>query len=136
MVVMCIMVLFLGTLYFPLAAVDPFVEGASAMQEYANSIWFAWTCMADPGTQADRENFAQRVAGGIISLMGIVFFAIVLAFTVDIVREKLERLKRGTGGVVEEGHTLILGYSDKALLVARYARTLVDFSMISVSFAR
>ena len=87
-----------------------------------------------PRYQADRENFAQRVAGGIISLMGIVFFAIVLAFTVDIVREKLERLKRGTGGVVEEGHTLILGYSDKALLVARYARTLVDFSMISVSF--
>ena len=36
---------------------------------------------------------------------------------VDIIREKMESLRKGRSKVIEEGHTLILGWTDKTILL-------------------
>ncbi len=41
-----------------------------------------------------------------VSITGILFFAVILGFVVDSVREKMDSLKKGKSQVVEENHTV------------------------------
>jgi len=86
-------------------------------QKYCTSfphhLWIAWVYMADPGTHADASGGLDKVVSALISLMGIFFFATVFGFVVDAVRELMDTLNKGKSKVVESGHTLILGWTDR-----------------------
>jgi len=81
--------------------VHPLVEG----------VWHSWTFMTDPGTHAPALLPDQRVVAALITIGGIVFFASVLGLTVDIIREKMDNLRKGKSKIVEDHQTLILGWS-------------------------
>lgn len=49
----------------------------------------------------------------IISVAGMLFFAMIVGFIVDGIRERMDNLKKGHSVVVETGHFVLLGYSDK-----------------------
>jgi hypothetical protein len=80
---------------------------------YGDCVWEAWTYMADPGTHADATSLKARAIGGVISALGIFFFATVLGFVVDNVRGLMDSLKQGKSLVVESDHILILGWTDR-----------------------
>eukprot|EP00736_Rhodelphis_marinus_P005826 Rmarinus@m.18522 len=82
-------------------------------------VWEAWTFFADPGTHAYLEENDVRAVGFIIAFMGIVYFSVVTGFVVDAVREKMTVLKMGLSPVVEEGHIVILGWTDKTPPIIR-----------------
>ena len=42
----------------------------------------------------------------IVSIIGILFFAVILGFVVDSVREKMDSLKKGKSQVVEDNHSV------------------------------
>ena len=82
--------------------------------DFAGSMWNAWTFMADPGTHADSATtWPKKAAYFAIAAIGILFFGVILGFVVDAVREAMERLKKGRSTVVETGHVLVLGWTDR-----------------------
>jgi len=87
--------------------VSPWLEG----------VWQAWTFMADGGTHASRTKAQQRVVGASISIMGIIYLGIVLAVIVDMVRSRIDAMKRGRTMVFETGHTLVVNWTDKTIPV-------------------
>jgi precorrin isomerase len=99
-------------------AKDP-ATGKACDENYWECLWTAWTYMADPGTHADEESISARIIGGFISATGIFFFATVLGFVVDNVREIMDALKKGKSVVVERDHVLILGWTDRCPALLR-----------------
>mmetsp|Transcript_83526 Transcript_83526/g.132013 ORF Transcript_83526/g.132013 Transcript_83526/m.132013 type:complete len:896 (+) Transcript_83526:2-2689(+) len=82
---------------------------------YIEGFWAAWTYMADGGTHAKTFHAEQRFMGGIITVFGIIYLATVLAFIVDMVREKMDAMRVGRGQVHEAGHTVILNWTDRTI---------------------
>jgi hypothetical protein len=54
---------------------------------FPQHLWLAWVYMADPGTHADASTPIDRAVSGFIAVVGIFFFASILGFVVDSVRE-------------------------------------------------
>lgn len=86
-----------------------------SINAFSESMWEAWTFMADPGSHAKVLFADQRIIGSLITLGGIIFFASILGLTVDIVREKMDSLRQGKSKIVEKNHTLILGWTEKTV---------------------
>lgn len=70
--------------------------------------------VADPGTHAIEASWAGRVISFFITCGGILFFAALVGFVVDKIRSRMEELKKGKSRVIETGHYLILGWTDKS----------------------
>ncbi|EQC38472.1 hypothetical protein SDRG_04180 [Saprolegnia diclina VS20] len=79
------------------------------------AMWACWLFISDPGAQGEQHEWKFRVPGFLISIHGMVFFFVILGFVVDSIREKMDDLKKGRSNVVETGHSLILGWSDKSI---------------------
>jgi len=77
--------------------------------------WAAWTFTADGGTHAKFFHPEQRFMGGFMTVAGIIYVATVIAFIVDIVKEKMDAVRVGKSQVEEKGHTLILHWTDKTV---------------------
>jgi hypothetical protein len=71
--------------------------------------------MSDGGSHAKVYHEEQRFLGGVITVAGIIYLAIVLAFVVDMVREKMDAVRVGTGQVHEGGHHVILHWTDRTI---------------------
>jgi len=100
--------------YDPLAG-DP--RNEDDINRFTEGIWVAWTFMTDPGTHAGVYLPEQRVVGCGIALGGIIFFAAILGIVVDIIQEKMELLRQGKSKVIEKEHTVVLGWTDKTILL-------------------
>jgi len=81
------------------------------------SAWLAWTYVADPGTHADAEGLGHKVVSFIITIGGMLVFALLIGIISEVIGEKVDDLKEGKARVLETDHTLILGWSDKALAI-------------------
>ncbi|KAF0692098.1 Aste57867_16766 [Aphanomyces stellatus] len=82
---------------------------------YSNSVWRVWTYMTDTGTQNHAKTHPQMAVAFFLTLIGFFYFAVVVGFVVDSIREKMDQLKHGRTQVVEFNHSLILGWSDKSV---------------------
>ena len=90
--------------------------GSSAVEhagDFVQGMWSAWLIMSDPGTHASvaPNALAPRLTAMFVAWVGIVFFAALTGFVVDAVTTKMVVLRKGGGAVVEEGHTLMLGWN-------------------------
>jgi hypothetical protein len=85
----------------------------------AESLWVSWTMVADPGTHADAKGTILRGVSLILTVGGMLVFALMIGIIADGVSSLLDSLKQGESNVIESGHTLILGWSDKALPLIR-----------------
>lgn len=79
----------------------------------ADSLWLSWTYVADSGNHANSEGMGPRLVSVSISFGGMLIFAMMLGLVSDAISEKLDSLRKGRSEVVEQNHTLILGWSDK-----------------------
>jgi hypothetical protein len=95
------------------------VDGNKCAEDYFECLWTAWTYLADPGTHSVEESMGARAIAGFISLTGIFFFATVLGFVTNNVAVKLDALKTGKSVVVERGHILVLGWTDRCPALLR-----------------
>ena len=83
------------------------------------ALWRSWTYTADPGTHADESQLAGMLVSAGITVGGMIFFAVFVGLVTDAIGERVDELKRGRSRVIEEGHTLVLGWSDKLLPLLR-----------------
>ncbi|PON57130.1 CASTOR ion channel [Trema orientale] len=79
----------------------------------AECLWLSWTYVADSGNHTNSENFGERLVSVSISFGGMLIFAMMLGLVSDAISEKFDSLRKGRSEVVEQNHTLILGWSDK-----------------------
>ncbi|XP_022859461.1 ion channel CASTOR-like isoform X2 [Olea europaea var. sylvestris] len=79
----------------------------------ADCLWLSWTYVASSGNHADSEGIGPRLVSVSISFGGMLIFAMMLGLVSDAISEKFDSLRKGRSEVVEQNHTLILGWSDK-----------------------
>lgn len=82
----------------------------------ADCLWLSWTYVADSGNHANSEGIGSRLVSLSISFGGMLIFAMMLGLVSDAISEKLDSLRKGRSEVVEQNHTLILGWSDKLVM--------------------
>ncbi len=108
-----------------LVAVLRFVANVIAPQEGLESLkdqwWLSFLQIADGGSIAeDTGNNAVNRAVGIIALFfGMVLFSSLVAFITSQFEQMLTDMRKGKSNVIEENHTLILGFGDRALEIIR-----------------
>jgi hypothetical protein len=84
--------------------------------DFTEAMWVSWTYMADPGTHSESPpTLVGRLVGFVITWGGIIFFAVIIGFVYDAIQEKMDALKKGKSNVVEEDHTLMLGWTSFSL---------------------
>ena len=83
------------------------------------SMWQAWAFIADSGAHADEDETGARIVGLILTIGGMLVFALVIGLISDAISEQFDSLKHGKARVVETDHTLVLGWTDKTLPLIR-----------------
>ncbi|CAL9150913.1 probable ion channel CASTOR [Musa acuminata AAA Group] len=76
-------------------------------------LWLSWTYIADSGNHANSVGFGPKLVSLSISFGGMLIFAMMLGLVSDAISEKFDSLRKGRSEVIEENHTLVLGWSDK-----------------------
>ena len=83
----------------------------------ASRMWMAWRFVTDGGDYD--EEVAPRVVGVVLVLSGMLFFALLVGLIGESIQSRLDDLKQGRNRVIETGHTLVLGWSDKLVPLAQ-----------------
>jgi hypothetical protein len=96
-----------------LTGVGPGDSGTSLYE----GIWLAITRSLDPGTFSGDEGNKFRIGMLVVTLIGIFLGATIIGIISSGIDSRLEELRRGRSAVVEFGHTLIVGRSDKLNVV-------------------
>jgi len=105
-------VVLVGAFYAALTtSFEEFPDGSTVPE----AIWTAWLWMADPGQHSEVEGWWNRMIATYETLFGILFFSIVVGLVVEVVKDKMEMLRKGKTAVVEINHTIMLGWTDKSL---------------------
>jgi hypothetical protein len=78
-------------------------------------LWTSWTYVIDSGAHSETQTALHRTVSLLVTLGGMVIFALVIGLVSDQVGEYVDSLRRGKSRVVEAGHTLIIGQGDKLL---------------------
>eukprot|EP00755_Sulcionema_specki_P034224 Sspe_Gene.20976::Locus_7784_Transcript_1_1_Confidence_1.000_Length_2450::g.20976::m.20976/K21866/POLLUX, DMI1, CASTOR; ion channel POLLUX/CASTOR len=92
---------------------------AKPQQTVGHAFWQSWAFIADSGIHADEVSTGARVVALMLTIGGMLVFALVIGLISDAISEKFDSLKQGKARVVETDHTLVLGWSDKTLPLIR-----------------
>ena len=80
----------------------------------SEAAWTSWTYVVDPGAQADAPSeLVPRTVSLIVTLGGLLVFALLIGIVGESIGEKLDDFKMGKSRVFESGHTLMLNWNDK-----------------------
>ncbi|MCW2605743.1 MAG: TrkA-N domain/Protein of unknown function [Frankiales bacterium] len=78
---------------------------------YGEASYQALLRMLDPGTFSGDTTWTLRLLALGVTLVGIVLGGSLIGLIANAVDQRVDRLQRGRGRVVERGHTLVLGWS-------------------------
>ena len=79
---------------------------------WEEALFTSWLFIADPSAHAAMENAAATAVGLVVTCVGLVIFGFVVSVTTEVMASKLEGLKMGNSAVLEQNHTLVLGFSE------------------------
>ena len=86
--------------------------GDQAKNDPWEVIWWSLTSMLDPGTFAALEDWEFRIPMLFDTISGIILVSAIVAIMTNTLDGWMQRLRRGRTNVVEEQHTVILGWSN------------------------
>ncbi|HEX8723671.1 MAG TPA: hypothetical protein VF736_23850 [Pyrinomonadaceae bacterium] len=86
---------------------------------FAEAFWQSLMRSLDPGTVAGDAGWGYRALMLAVTLGGIFIVSLLISVLSSGLQGKLEELRKGRSFVVEEGHTLILGWSSRVFLIIR-----------------
>jgi len=96
-------------LVIALSGIGPGDESTS----FFEGLWLAMTRSLDPGTFSGDEGGRFRIIMLVVTIVGIFIAATIIGLVSSGIDSRVESLRRGRSLVVEEGHTIIIGRSDK-----------------------
>ncbi|HVF57963.1 MAG TPA: hypothetical protein VM934_17565 [Pyrinomonadaceae bacterium] len=84
---------------------------------FVEAFWQSLMRSLDPGTLAGDTGWGYRILMLTITLGGIFIVSLLISVLSNGLQSKLEELRKGRSFVVEENHTLILGWSSRIFLI-------------------
>lgn len=75
--------------------------------------WWYFARFLDAGTMGGDEGQLNRVVSSIATIFGVIVAGLLISSLAGNFQERLESIKRGASPVLEQGHFLILGWSEK-----------------------
>ncbi len=122
-VFMALLVLFVGAILIMSVAraVANLILPQEKFSDFFSVLWIQFTQVADGGSIAEdaESNFLHRIVGIITMFLGLILFSSLVAFITSQFEAKMEELKKGKSDVIENDHTLILGFGDRVLEIIR-----------------
>jgi voltage-gated potassium channel Kch len=91
-------------------------EGEQSLS-FVEAFWQSLMRALDPGTLAGDSGWRYRVLMLIVTAGGIFIVSLLISVLSSGLQGKLEELRKGRSFVVEENHTLILGWSSRIFLI-------------------
>jgi hypothetical protein len=84
---------------------------------FLGSVYITFLELTDPGNMAQDiySGAAYKIYAVIAGLAGIVMLSALIAFITTAMNQKIYELKRGRSKVIEEGHSLILGWNEQRI---------------------
>ena len=92
------------------------MEGEEGMGIF-EAMWQTLLRSIDPGTMAGDTGWVFRLIGLLITVGGIFILSTLIGVLTTSLDEKLDQLRKGRSMVLEENHTLILGWSPKVIQI-------------------
>jgi voltage-gated potassium channel Kch len=86
-------------------------------QNFAEAFWQSLMRSIDPGTLAGDTGWSYRILMFIVTIGGIFVVSLLISILSNGLQRKLEEFQKGRSFVVEENHTLILGWSSRIFLI-------------------
>ena len=99
-----------------LAAEAPEGQEAQTLSP-AEAFWQSLMRSMDPGTLAGDTGWKYRALMLVVTIGGIFIVSLLISVLSSGLQNKLEELRKGRSFVVEENHTLILGWSSRIFLI-------------------
>ncbi|HEY0406390.1 MAG TPA: hypothetical protein VGC89_11730 [Pyrinomonadaceae bacterium] len=84
---------------------------------FIEAFWQSLMRSLDPGTLAGDTGWSYRILMLIITVGGIFIVSLLISVLSNGLQSKLDELRKGRSFVVEENHTLILGWSPRIFLI-------------------
>ena len=86
-----------------------------------DQMWRVFLQISDSGAVMEESsmNIFHKAAGIVTTILGLVLFSSLVAFITSQFQRKVNELRKGRSRVIERGHTLILGFNDRALEIIR-----------------
>ncbi len=75
--------------------------------------WFYFGRVIDAGTFVDDEGIVNRAVSTLVSILGVIVAGLLISALAGNFQERLESIRRGGAPVMEDGHFLVLGWSEK-----------------------
>lgn len=119
-----------------LAIADISINGE---QGFIEGAWAALLRTLDPGTMGADTGWPFRIIALMVTLGGIFIVSTLIGLIATAMTQKLEELRKGRSPVIESGHTLILGWSQKLMTIISelmIANENADYSAIVVMSGR
>jgi len=85
--------------------------GGGLNHNFTEDLWQSMLRVLDSGTFAADGPWPTRVLALLVTLAGIFLAGSLIGLIANAVDQRVEELRRGRSAVIEEGHTLILGWS-------------------------
>jgi hypothetical protein len=96
----------------------PHVETHADESDFLGHAFVIFLQLTDPGNMAQDldSSPAYKIFAIIAGLAGVILLSALIAFITTALDQKLHELKRGRSKVIEEGHTLILGWNEQRIV--------------------
>jgi Trk K+ transport system NAD-binding subunit len=91
--------------------------GGQTDDGFIEAMWQTMLRVIDGGTFVSDSGWGVRLLGFIVTIFGITVAALLIGLISTAIGEKVEELRRGRSPVIEDGHTLILGWSPRVFTV-------------------
>jgi hypothetical protein len=88
------------------------------VKDFFYGIWLTWLQLTDPGNMAqDNESGTQlyKISAILAGMTGVVIFSALIAFLTTALDQAIDTLKKGHSKVLEEDHTLIIGWGPRVV---------------------
>lgn len=117
LLVFVVLIAVIFILRFALYALFPDAPSQNADDLFTN-LYITFLQMTDPGNMAlDIGSSAwYKIASVLSGMAGIVLLSALIAFITTALDQKLNDLRKGHSQVIEDGHTLIIGWSDRRII--------------------
>lgn len=89
------------------------------IENYSELPWDVFGQLIGLRDAADEANLATKLVGVVTIFLGLVLFYSLVAFITQEFESRLHLLRKGKSLVVEENHTLILGFTDRIIDIIR-----------------
>ena len=88
---------------------------------FLDDIWLTWLQMTDPGNM-NQDNEAPtwlKITTILSGVIGVVILSMLIAFITTALEKVFYNFRKGRGKVIEENHTLILGWNERVVDIIR-----------------